>query len=188
MNATQSPDLERLERDARARIGELERQERRLSLDALADPAMAEELKDVQSQRAAALAAIRQAELARDEREHREVQAREEAERARLRAHFARARELQVEIDRVIKTVDKRLAEAMTALREYVALATTQQQELSAAGERPPRTPPWMGNAVLAFAMQRADLPRGVIVLETTRAAPGPLSELHPRPALEESE
>jgi hypothetical protein len=179
--------LDRLASDAQGRLAELETDEARLSLDALTDEDAARELKNVQSERASALAAIRQAEMARAERDRREIEAAEAAEQERVAACIARARELQPQIEKSISVFDKKLLEAAKALADYCEMSTEQQQELSRAGERPPRMPQWAGNGAIAYALGLASVPRGIVGLEAIPTRPQPLSQSHPNPALGEA-
>jgi hypothetical protein len=174
---SQDVDLGRLEDDAKARIAELEQQERRLALDALSDPELAAELASVQSERAAAEAQIRQAAMALEEIERREAQARADAEEAEREARLDRARKLEPRIEAAAKTFNERLVEGMVALREYHDLVVEQAGELG----RP--TGPAIGehglafNSAVAFAMGQADIPRGLITLEALpRGRPQPLT------------
>jgi hypothetical protein len=188
---TQTPtttdlDLEALRVDGERRLEELREQRQRISVEALVDAQVASELEDVESAIEATSAELRRIELAGTEQERRDREAAEAAEYERVEAHMRRARELQPEIEKVIATYDRKLGEAMVALRAFCDLTLEQQQELGAAGERPPRTPPWAANASLAFAMNHAGLSRGLIVLESVTGKPRPLAELHPTPALGE--
>jgi hypothetical protein len=74
----ESDPLDALETDARRRVEQAEAAEARLSLHALSDPAAASELRDVQSERAAAESVLRHA---RPESERKAVAEAEDAER-----------------------------------------------------------------------------------------------------------
>ena len=183
---TQTPDLDAIERDAQARVGALEDQRGRLAPEALVSAQGKSELADLESELAEAQRALELVALARSEGTRREVEAARAAEIAERDGHMRRARELQPKIDKATATFDRKLGEAMVALRSFTDLLAEQSQALGAAGERPRHLPPWAGNAAVMYAMQQASVPRGLIVVEGVRAKPVPLSEGSPSQPLGE--
>jgi hypothetical protein len=130
------PDLDRLEQDAREKVRVAETVEAKLSLDALTDPACADELRDVRSERASAEAQLRQIEQAREEQGRREDEARERAEVERKQEAYDRARELQRDRESAGRRFDKAAAGLAQALAELHRIGGEQEALLATAGRR----------------------------------------------------
>jgi hypothetical protein len=183
---TQSQDeMDKLASDAHARLEQLDADEARLSLDALDDEDAAQELKNVQSERASALAAIRQAELARSERDRRAERERLDAERARIEDHARLERELQDKLEPVLKAIDKAFADVAVNLRTFGELTGEIRMHRLARGAAAPWVNERLIHLALVYALNAAEVPRGLIILEGEflRFKSAPLVESFPRVA-----
>jgi hypothetical protein len=129
-------DLDRLDSDAQAQIPELEQQEARLALDALTNPAMAEELKMVQSRRASALAQRRQVAMAREERDRQEVDAQRQAEAKVREKAKAEADRCERELGTLAASVDAAASAYAAAVADYARVFAQREEALVAAGLR----------------------------------------------------
>ncbi len=134
----QEPDrIDAFEADAQAKIAELEQQEARLSLDAINDPAMAQELADVRSERTSAESAVRQAALARKQLEQLEQQAADEADTKRIAAARAEAEKLGRQLADEAESVDVAAAAYARAVADYGRTFQQRREAQQAAGDRP---------------------------------------------------
>ncbi len=186
---TQEPvDLDALQTDAETRLAELLDQRQRLALDALTDAGVAAELRDVESEIAAAREALERVELARVENARREEEA-QTAEQAEYRREcLDRARELQAERERAARSVDSGFTKAAHALRDWDRIATQQWQLLRSAGEEHPaiaaRPRSWVVEEALRHALIEAKLPHGIINFGAPARTQRPqsMSKNDPRP------
>ncbi len=171
-----TPDT--IQAEAQARIAELEPRERELALDALGDPKLAEELRELQAQRAEAEGRIRQAILAREEIARREREAQDDAERAENEARAERARKLEPKILAAAEDFDKKLLDAMRAGAKVSELELERAREL----RRP--TGPVVHRrradfeAAISHAIQAAEMPYDPWLLDLPGAhKSGPFAE-----------
>lgn len=170
-----------METDARRRIGELEQEEARLALDALSDPQLAAELRDVQSERRAAEDTLRQAELARAEHERRAQQAAAEAEAARKGRELAQARKLAASYREDAAKVDEACAAYCRALKAFADDELDLQATLARGDEsfrRPAGSAP---TAALVYHMRAVGVPPSMIETQGINPRAMPLVQSLPR-------
>ena len=181
MTATVDSDFVALARDAERRLGELEQQRARLSLDALGDRKVRAELDDVESEIATCRQALERVGLAHGERERRDAQARADAECARREKALAWARTLQAERERGAASVDEALALLCGQISGWLATCEEQDRALTAAGRRPSvnaaRARVIALEAAVVAAMTAARLPSGVLTLAGLPVRGLPLSQ-----------
>lgn len=179
---TDQVDLDQLEADAQARIAELDEQESRLALDALNDGALAQELRDVQSERAAAEGQLRQASKAREEVARREAQAAAEAtEEARQKAD-REARRLQGPREQAAADWDAACAVLAEAGTRHARILIEQQQQLVKAGRKQLYPADSAYTAAMVCAMLAEDTPRGVLEFAGINPKAVALTESDPKP------
>jgi hypothetical protein len=117
-------DLDALRADAEQRLEELRGQRARLSLDSLTDEQAAAELVDVESELAAAEGILSRTDLARDERERRETQAIEDAERENRQHLQGDVAKLDAEARPLAEACDEKLRAAADAVRAFEEVDT----------------------------------------------------------------
>jgi len=163
VTTTPTADLiDQLERDAREKIGGLEREEARLALDALNDDALGEELRDVQSQRASCEAQLRQAEMSRAEIARRQAEAAVDEEVKVRQGHLERARKVLPRLEAAAQAFDAKAAELMTALASYRTLDVALGGELAGAGVKYTKPYAEAPELALSVAMGRANMAGGM--------------------------
>ncbi len=156
-------DLDGLERDAESKLAECEGHEARLALDALTDPKLAEELRGVQRERAAAEGQLRQAKMAREEIARREKQRGRDAAQAVRLAALREAQELQARKRAAAKAADTHARAYAKALADFASASGALKSALSRARQRPPADFPGDPERGLRLAMTDAGVPRGII-------------------------
>lgn len=173
---TTTPDLQALARDAERRLVELREQRARLSLDALTDPEGAEgqELASVESETAAAERQLAHARLAGEERDRRESEAREHAEREQRQQGYERAQALQRDREAAAGKIDRGAKALAGALAVFDCVVREQDEALKQAGRREgTRVRPDAIESAVHAALQAAGVQRGALPLEL---------RFHPRP------
>jgi hypothetical protein len=127
-------ELDVLEADARGKVEGAEAAEGRLSLDALGDPAMAEELRSVQSERASAEKVLRQVDLARGERQRRGDAAQAKREADQQAAAKREADKLTKQLHAKAPKVDAAAIAYASEVAGYADLWRQRREALIAAG------------------------------------------------------
>jgi hypothetical protein len=130
-------DFDSLEAHARRKIQDAEAAEARLSLDALSSPEMESELRDVQSERAAAENLLRQTELARGECQRREEVEKEAAEQQAREKALADADAVDGPLLTAARKVDRladQLAQAIATHRRLTAERSDLRQRAGVEG------------------------------------------------------
>ena len=115
---TMTIDPDAIQADAEKRLAELKEQAGRLAPEALADERIAQELRDVESEREAAERQLEHVRLARSEIDRREQTAKAEAEQARKTKLIAQADKLAARLAAAGEQIDSaalRLGEAVAA-------------------------------------------------------------------------
>jgi hypothetical protein len=167
----QSIDLDALRADAEKHLADLREQRARLSLDAISDTEVREELESVEAEIRDTEAELQRFELAADERSRREQEAREQAE-AKARARAKReADDCERELDGLAVDFDKAAASFASVVVRYSAKFGQRQGHLIAAGLVPwgaGLQPGGLG-AALRFALQHAGSDGGVLRLVDVR-------------------
>jgi len=168
------PDLDALERDATARLGELHEQRSRLALDALIDSTVQAELESIESEIHACDAALERVQLARNERGRRDAAAAAQADRERREAALNRARARQSKVDALAAEWDSLMERLAGITLELLRECDARDRDLGEAGRRPSASAPSMRATALAAAWvhHTRKVPRGVLQLEG--AAPNP--------------
>jgi hypothetical protein len=180
-------DFDSLEADARGKLEQAEAVEAELSLDALTDPAVADELRNVQSERRSAEDALRQIEQARQEQTRREAEARKQAEAKRKLQALDRARAHQAEREAAARAVDKGAAMLAQALHDLDRAASAQHAALVEAGRDSSSVRvfplPLSIEAAIALAMREAKAPAGMVSFSgAVHGRLAPLAESDVRP------
>ncbi len=164
------PDLDAIEAAARAQIGRLEQARARLSLDALRDPDVREEVADIEHQISDAEREIERIALARTEGERRERQAVVDAEAERRAVALKEAEKFHAQRLKAAKAADEAAAVYAAKLRQWDQLTTAEEGALRRAG-RPadadaarPRS--WQIEAALRYAIVNAGNQPSIVRLE----------------------
>ena len=191
----ESVDLDALETSARANVQRLEETVARLSLDAVKDPAVREELVDCESQLTEAERELERLGLARGEQGRRDQEAAEQAEAGRRDAALQRAQELQSEREKAARATDSALRKFAHALRQWDKITSEQEALLRQAGwsfeaAMAARPRPWMAESAVQRALRDAGVPSGLIRMEAfsglePAVSPGrvrPLAECDAKP------
>jgi hypothetical protein len=182
--------LDALQADLDGRIGELEEQRQRLSLDVLSDDAhakgeAAQELRDVESELASATAERKRLPIARLERKRRAADAEREAERATREKAGAKIPALEKRVAAAAASINEDGAKWAAAVALHAKLAE-QLDDLraEATGVKPQTFRPRPAYSLpLRHALRGAGVPWAVDFAETVRGPDGPLTT----PAVEES-
>jgi hypothetical protein len=131
---TESVDLDRIEEDATARLGELVDMRQRLSLDALVDSAVRSELESVESELRSCQEALERVALARGERGRRDAAAAEAAETVAREVALGEARRLQVDREACAAVFDEAAEGLAAAATAFLATCDAQDVFLARAG------------------------------------------------------
>lgn len=176
--------LDELERDANEKIAGLEEQRSRLALDATTDDAhakaeAAQELRDVESELAAARAELERLPLARAERQRRERQAAAEAERETRQKAGAKIPALGKRVAAAASSVDDCAAKLAASIALHAQLveqlAETRETATGVAGPTFRPRPAYSGP--LRNALRVAGVPWAIAFDESVRGPDAPLGE-----------
>jgi hypothetical protein len=173
-------ELDDLQRAAEQEIARLEIVEGEISFELLDDPSRRPELEAAQSQRAAALARVRQCELARsesDRRLHAEAQAEQQAKRAEA---LAAARKLAPRVLAAAEGVDESAARFAKSLATFSSLSAALDEQARAAGRRMPKAIPSAPQNALVQALVDAEVPRGLLEFAGVNQRPSKLVAVLP--------
>ena len=136
MSATvEQVDLDAIERDCEHKIGELRKAVSRLSLDAMTDPEVRNELVGVERELAEVETERHRVDLARAEQERRDADARQKALDARQQAAYRAAQKLQPGREQAAAAVDEAAEEFVRRIADFTAVCRKQQAALIQAGQ-----------------------------------------------------
>jgi hypothetical protein len=182
MTTTTTPDaldLDALRADAERHLAELREQRARLSLDAIGDAEIRQELESVESEIASLESEIQRFDLAGTEQARRQTEAEREAEEKRLAAARAVADRHDRELGPAAKLVDEAAQGFAAAVSDYNRIYQARELALIDAGLREwgsSRQPGHLGSA-LRFHLQAAGVLRAVDVRDNAGGPDRPLAD-----------
>lgn len=178
-------DLDGLEAKARTRLNELRERQQTLSLDALSDPVVRDELRAIEIEIGSAGETLNQLKRAQVEQARRLAESVAAAEVDRRGRALAEARRLGSKRVTAAEAVDRAAAAFGETLTAYLAVCTEQVSAVRAAGRvGGAAVKPGRVSEALAFGLAAGGAPRGAVEFERLSGKPRPLSELDAPPPL----